>query len=450
MDYISFPEKLIYRERERLEDFDVNNNKSLNFILETELHKLYYTKPGYKSFALNILNTTYYICTMVKVDDDPTRNYGDYLAIIEEKMQRSEDDVALVLSMILIIINAYKWDETKAELGSFALQIFYEIEKHNHIRYAYYEQAKNHYEFRADRTTLCPNSEFMRRPINYRLLADTYSVEDLRSLLGTDEKKVKEFVCALGKDEEEQHIIASFLEDQMHSFFADGCRRKAFFDYIKSVIHNTFHGKEERAIADAEFENQQEEDALNDILIHEAKERIPQLEAEVKRLQRELELERMNNGTTREQNSKQSEPSNYEAAQPPARIKELQDALNEEKNKNAKLEEEKAILCEPIKELTATQNIRLAFALQLFHAAGLADFNSLKANRQLTKVAQLLSLLLDIRSASKKNGSAHTCMKWLTYREYVTRTNTEQIIDLNKLLADLNLNITLSFENPTE
>lgn len=292
MDYISFPEKVIYCERERLEDFDVKNKKSLNFILESELHKLYYIRPGYKSFALNIMNTAYYICTMVKADDDPSRNFGDYLDIIEKRMQRSEDGVALVLSMVLIIIDAYKWNETKSDLGTFALQGFYEIEKNNHIRYAYYEQAKNHYESRADRTTLSPDSEFMRRPINYRLLAENYSVEDLRELFGTDEDKVFDFIFTLGKDEEEQYTIASFLEDQMHSFFADGWRRKAFFDYIKSGIHKKFHGEEESAEMDAqieedlmkEYEQQWELDYYKDEY-QKQKAEIATLHAEIERIE---------------------------------------------------------------------------------------------------------------------------------------------------------------------
>lgn len=295
MDYISFPETVIYRERERLEDFDVKNTKSLNFILESELHKLYYTWPGYKNFALKILNTAYYICTMVKADDDPTRNFGDYLSIIEEKMHRQKDQVALVLSMVLIIIVAYKWNETKTDLGTFALQVFYEIEKHNHIRYAYYEPAKNHFEFRADRTTLSPDSEFTRRPINYRLLADNYSVEDLRNLFGTDEQKVYNFIDSLGKDEEEQYTIASFLEDQMHSFFSDGWRHKAFFNSVKSHIHKTFHGEEERAEMDAqieedlmkEYEQQGELDYYKDEY-QKQKDEIATLRAEIEKIKREV------------------------------------------------------------------------------------------------------------------------------------------------------------------
>lgn len=443
MEYTSFPQKLIYRQREKLDEFDIKNTKSLNYILESELFKLYYTNAGYKKFAINIFNTVYYICTMILADSDPKRNFGDYMDIIDKKMEGRGDDTALVLSMLLIIIDANKWKETNKELNTFALQIFYEIEKHNHIRYAYYEQAKSHYETRAERTTLYSDNEFKPRPINYKLLADNYSVEDLRNLFANNE--VLDFIFTLGKNEEEQHIIASFMEDHMHSFFADSWEDKAFFNSIKSEIHNKFHGEEERAIEDAEFEAQQEEDAINDILIQEAKERIPQLEAEIARLR--AELERNNKDTTEEQDSNQPKPSNSDTAQLQVLIKKLQDDLEVEKAKNAKLEEEIAVLCAPVKELSATENVRMAFALQLFRAAGLKEEKLDRRNRQLIKVATLMMLLLDKRS-KKKGNEAHTCAKWLSHREYVTSKNKNLIIDINKLFTELDWEFVLSLENP--
>ena len=397
MEYTSIPQKLLYRQREKLDEFDIKNTKSLNYILESELFKLYYTNAGYKKFALNIFNTVYYICTMILADCDPKRNFGDYMDIIDKKMEGRGDDTALVLSMLLIIIDANKWKETNKELNIFALQIFYEIEKHNHIRYAYYEQAKNHYETRAERTTLYSDNEFKPRPINYKLLADNYSVEDLRNLFANNE--VLDFIFTLGKNEEEQYVIASFMEDHMHSFFADSWEDKAFFNSIKSEIHNKFHGEEERAIEDAEFEAQQEADAINDILIQEAKERIPQLEAENARLR--AELERNNKDTTEEQDSNQPEPLSSDTAHLQVLIKKLQDDLKVEKAKNAKLEEEIAVLCEPVKELSATENVRMAFALQLFRAAGLKEEKLDRRNRQLIKVAQLMMILLDKRSKKR-------------------------------------------------
>ena len=58
-----------------------------------------------------------------------------------------------------------------------------------------------------------------------------------------------------------------------------------------------------------------------------------------------------------------------------------------------------------------------------------------------------MMLLLDIRSG-KKDNPAHTCAKWLSHREYVTSANKELIIDINKLLVELDWGIVLNMENP--
>lgn len=347
MDFVNFPQNLVYRQREKLDEFDINNLDSLNYILESELFKLYRTLPGYKNYALNIFNTAYYVCMMALTDDDPMRNFGDYLQRVNEITQSNRDHTALVLSMVLIIIDAHKWKRTKPGMDNLALQIFYEIKENDFILYSYYEQAKNHYESRADRTTLSPDSEFKPRTIYYRLLADNYSAEDLNNLFGTDEEKVLDFIYSLGKNEEEQNTIASFMEDQMHPFFADGWRRKAFFDYIRSHIHTKFHGEEERAIEDAEFETQQEEDAINYLLIQEAKERIPELEAENARLRGELE--RLNKGAVEkkvpatispEQNNEQQSIIDKQAA----RIKELEAEVEELKQNKEDVKNEEWVV----------------------------------------------------------------------------------------------------------
>jgi hypothetical protein len=289
MEFTTFKQEVIYRQREKLDDFGINNSDSLDYILEYELFKLYRTWPGYKNFAINIFNTAYYVCTMALADNDPMRSFGDYLQRVNEITQDNKDQTALVLSMVLIIIDAHKWKRTKSGMDNLAIQILYEINENDFIRYSYYEQAKHHYESRADRTILSSDDEFKPRPINYKLLANNYSVEDLKNLFGTDEDKVLDFIFTLGKDEEEQYIIASFMEDQMHSFFADSWRHKAFFDYVKSNIHTKFHGEEERAQMDAQIEEELMKEYEQQWELDYYKEEFPKLKAENARLLEENE-----------------------------------------------------------------------------------------------------------------------------------------------------------------
>ena len=409
---------------------------------------------------------------MVKADDDPSRNFGDYLDIIEKRMQGSEDDVALVLSMVTIIIDAYKWNETKTELGTFTLQVFYEIEKHNHIRYAYYEQAKNHYENRKERVSLSPDSEFTRRPINYRLMADNYSVEDLSNLFGADVEKANDFICALGKDEEEQYIIASFLEDQMYSFFPDGWRRKAFFDSIKSEIHKRFHGDEENA----EMEAQIEEDLMKEYMqqweldyykdeYQKQKTEIATLHAEIEKIQEAVrdvvdrhtitqeqfdEIFSDENIASKDENdclekteeyvqvpetkALQKEKGKMES-QLTHQVNELQQQLAE---KTKALQEALQIIEEysqPVKELTAKQKIRMEVAVQLLLNSGLTE-QKLDSGYK-SKVASILSLLLGI--------GHQNCYNYLVNRKYCPqKQDKETILELDRLCAELGINAFLS------
>lgn len=420
MDFVNFPQNLVYRQREKLDEFDIRNKNSLNCILESELFKLYRTLPGYKNYALSIFNTAYYVCMMALADYDPMRNFGDYLQRINEITQENKDQTALILSMVLIIIEAHKWKGAKVGIDNLALQIYYEIEKNDFIRYSFYEQAKTHYESRISRMTLSPTSEFKPRTIYYKLLADNYSAEDLNNLLGTDEEKVLDFIYSLGKNEEEQYTIATFMEDQMHPFFADGWRRKAFFDYIRSHIHTKFHGEEERAISDAEFEAQQEEDAINYLLIQEAKERIPELEAENKRLRSELERlnkeiaeKKLPTSTSSEQNNEQQSIINQQAA----RIKELETENNRLKTEREAIEKEKASLRNEKEKAVREKNDIISAIEQL--EKEVADWKKKCAESRSTAESEISKLNIKLEKTEREK------TKWgndiLSYKKDISR-----------------------------
>ena len=95
-----------------------------------------------------------------------------------------------------------------------------------------------------------------------------------------------------------------------------------------------------------------------------------------------------------------------------------------------------------VKELTAKQKIRMEFAVQLFLNAGLTE-EKLGSNK--TKVASLLSLLLDIRSENGRNRPEQICSNFLTSRKYYPqKQDKDTIIELDRLCADLNINAILS------
>ena len=71
-----------------------------------------------------------------------------------------------------------------------------------------------------------------------------------------------EFIFAIGKDEKEQQVIANFMRDQLIKSFENGQEHKWFFDGIDREIHDLYHGEEDRARDQAEFEAYQEQETL--------------------------------------------------------------------------------------------------------------------------------------------------------------------------------------------
>ena len=197
-DYTSVPGDLLYCDRRHLDDFGVDDKKSLNYLIEKAFYKLYYTYPDYEDFARNAFNTAYYICTIALADSHPQRKFGAYLSIIGEQMHHREDKIGVVLSIILIQINAHKWNGIHREMGNLALCIFYEIENnHKDIHYSFYEQVNHNYDEREAYTIVPPNSEFKPREITMGVLRRTSrgakgsltfapQPEDLLPLCGTD------------------------------------------------------------------------------------------------------------------------------------------------------------------------------------------------------------------------------------------------------------------------
>ena len=466
-NYTSVPGDLLYCDRRHLDDFDVDNSESLNYLIEKEFDRMFGTCPDYEDFAKNAFNTVYYVCTLALADSHPQRRFGAYLSIVDRLMHGKNDEVGVVLSIILIHINIHYWRDTKPEMDNLALKINSEIEKKYATIYnGFYQQIMNKYQNQAPYTTVPPNSEFRPREISLGVLRDSFRHWDWKNYFGTDMEMMLEFIFAIGKNEDEQNIIASFLQEQTHSSFTNGADHNFCFEYIERQIYLKYHAEEEKAQINAEIEEDLMKEYEKQWELDYYKDEFPKLKAENAALHAEIEQikKEINNrhSITLEQfnaifypegdntiNDKEQiiKNDNHSADENLLEIESLNLQLAEEKANNARLKEEMAVLCGPVKELNPTQNVRLAFALQLFRAAGLKDEKLDPRNRQLIKVATLMMLLLDIRSG-KKDNAAHTCAKWLSHREYVTGKNKELIIEINKLFAELDWELALSLENP--
>ena len=447
MDYTQVPRALIYKGRTDLNDFGVKNPGTINNLLFKQLNQqALMSVSRAREVALRCYNNAYYLCTIIllEANDFPELRVSDYVdKILEiEKNNRYVDEVCLAsMAMACLLLAAY--DPERYGRDSVMWKKIYVRCTH----YQWYHMPVNKIFL-----NMMSGEYSSTSPLSYTEFAPRDIIEVIENCSVGDLQVYAEYICerlalledpklwtwgfdmAIARIKDYQRELC---EDSEYNPKKDCFKHTDNYDPIRdlswenSVRNNYQHSKKAMYNYQLHYLEKEEKKVSKDKAVETPQ--VPETEV-LQTKNRELE-------------STHLEPSSSETAQLQVRIKELQEALDEEKSKNARLEEEIAVLCEPVKELTATQNVRMAFALQLFRAAGLKDEKLDRRNRQLIKVAKLLMLLLDIRSG-KKDNPAHTCAKWLSHREHVTSTNKDLIIDINKLFTELDWDFALSLENP--
>lgn len=120
MDFINLPRKLIYKDRDNLKDFEVNNKKSINYYLFSKLKEtpLMYME-GALDTALRCFNNAYYISTLIQLEDFPEIRVADYeQKLLEEKILFNEDICSTSMAMVCLLLPAYyaKWRQEDNDL----------------------------------------------------------------------------------------------------------------------------------------------------------------------------------------------------------------------------------------------------------------------------------------------------------------------------------------------
>lgn len=441
MDYTQIPRALIYKDRTDLKDFGVHIPGTMNYLLFSNLKDLFKATDRAKELILRCFNNAYYICTIIPFEDFPETQVAEYEKLLLKGDPYDCDEICAVsMAMVCKLLPASdaRWIPDNNDLT-----------KQIHYRFTHYQWmhsgARNSFEFmeekhNTDEPILSP-SEFAPRDI----------IEVIENIGVIDLQVYADYICerlVLLKDQRQRMYGADMAIARIKDYQREFCEdsgynpKKDCFKYedadvfVRDItwemdVRNNYQQSKKAIEYYTEHYPQKEENDSKDNDTESPQ--APETDAPQTKIS--------------EQDSNQPGPSSSDTAQLQGLIKELQDDLKVEKAKNAKLEEEIAVLCEPVKELSATEDVRMAFALQLFRAAGLKDEKLDPTNRQKIKVATLMMLLLDKRS-KKKGNEAHTCAKWLSHRDYVTSANKELIIDINKLFHELDMNIALSLENP--
>ena len=302
-DYTSVPPSLLYCDRRYLDDFDVDNPNTLNYHIEKAFDKMYGTAADYELHANNIFNTAYYICTIALADGHPQRRFGAYYENIRSAVAGYSDEIGVILSVVLIQIYAHKWDEKRREMQELADKITKVMDSDfEDISNEFLKPLMKFYEEKAKSITIPAETEFLPREITMKLLKDLDRDGELTEMFSNDEDKMLDFIFAIGKNEHEQKLIASYLQEKTHYFFSKAAEHKWFFEDIDRQIHKRHHGKEDEARINAEIDADIEKQAIKDIEYDYAIERVSKLEKENARLREEIKFikERFNNVVTNE------------------------------------------------------------------------------------------------------------------------------------------------------
>ena len=287
MDYTSLPKELIYKERTNLEDFGVDDKPSLNNFIYEHLFNAYYREHDFEGLALRIFNCSYYICTMALAEKRPEIRFGAYLFEASSSYY-SVSYKNLVLAIVLLQFWARRWDMPGHRISRLAKLIENELREKDYdniFKGFFYSitqemQAAGIYEIKSE-------DDFVPREINMRVLRDCdygwYEVFD------KDEDRVWGFISEIGKNEEEQKTIVAFLRDELYSVFDNELEKKYFFEGLESKIRKRFHGEEDRAREEAEFDAYIEQETLKELQAEWNKDRCEELEKIVAQQKEEIE-----------------------------------------------------------------------------------------------------------------------------------------------------------------
>lgn len=222
-DFTSVPKELIYRDRQYLDDFGVENRASLNYYIYEEIYDRFSHFADFEEFATDIFNCSYYICTMAIVDHHSERRFGAYLKEIFSRFRYDKTYSGIILSMVLLQIRIQRWDITP-NIIRLADSIEKELKKEeyrNLFNDFYLRIRVRMSKISPENLERAPFEEFLPREIDRKVLMDTCSYWDWCHEFGTDEEKKLEFIQAIGKNEKERMIIAQFLREQTQLFFAE-------------------------------------------------------------------------------------------------------------------------------------------------------------------------------------------------------------------------------------
>lgn len=400
MDYTKVPRKLIYKDKANLEDFFVDQPGTLGAIMYEKI-----TKSDVCTFLdaaerlQDCYNDAYYITTMVLMEKRPLLYVARYLDIVYSKYDKrgcTRHFAALTMAMVYNYLQTDKMCQDKDNailkyIWNYHVDNFNEEQIDGKARFFFFDNVLPHSE--------CEKYE-MRDIFKPRNVLDIVNYEAAETILqGQGLDYVMDSIISLRNTERAVECFDDLVQN---------LRRAAIPGSEKLIKYVEEYKKEFRCIR----EEPPIRKGKHGNLIEMPQEEVPDVTA----YSRENELE--------------------------DKVQKLEAELDSVKAKNAALEERDSELSQPVQDLTASQKVRMEFALRLLQKAGMTD-EMLACRGNLQKAARVMSCLLDIKNNNARQNPAQTCATYLSTRDLSTQRHQGTIDELNSLLAALGVDIQL-------
>ena len=357
MDYTKIRREFIYRERRSLEEFADEQEENVLFI-DNMLDSYYFSSADGKERALRCFNTAYYICTLILLSNKhPEWNFGRYCDIAYCGNKGNKVYQSFTLSLVYIFLT-HTYYEVQCKKLLKKLEDFF-VEYQNALRlgdtflsdYTYKDVC--HDLLKDTPYNLLILEEFKPRKIDKDIFKEVDGPGDIWSRLTNcyDGHEVRMIVDALGKNEEEKHVLIELINRDAQRFYGRNGDYyletvKPMLEEMDELIYHKYNDAANQAIVEAEIEELQYQGDVRPLQA-----RIAELEKEVDNLKKQLsdyatddDVNEIFNddeqGYPQEDKQSQTENLNSEGDSHP---QELSDALK-------KIEEQK----ETIKDLNET------------------------------------------------------------------------------------------------
>lgn len=305
MDYTSFPQKVIYRDRRSLEEF-AEDEEVLSLIIDNMLDNSYLNIADAKDRALKCLNTSYYLCTLILLcDKHPEWNFALYCEIANCGKIKNKVYQAFTLSLVYIFLT-HTYYEVPCKKLLKKLSNFLDI---NFLREN--DPFRNDYSYRDLCDALLKDTpeelliaeEFKPRVIDKETVRDVIMDSDFNWVTFVnyfEERIVRYVVKALGKTEMEKHNVIDILRQVSHGFYTSG-----YNDYPEHVDKMLDELDNDVCLQYRDEPNQNISQTISTEMVEHTnatpyEERIKQLEAEVSMLRQQQANQTSQNSSSQE------------------------------------------------------------------------------------------------------------------------------------------------------